>query len=79
MAEPALLQRSPRRSPDDRLIRPAAGISTADPTLSLRGITTQLEAMKEQTPRGGRKWLASSVKFQLDRAKEIGLGVPFPE
>lgn len=75
MVEPALLKRSPRRLPDDRLVTLIAAIAMADPALSLRDIGAQLEAMRERTPRGGRIWTASSVKAQLDRAKKLGLGV----
>ncbi|MGO4574112.1 recombinase family protein [Microvirga sp. 2TAF3] len=76
MSDPVLLKRSPRRSPDDRLMTLIAAIAIADPTLSLRDIGVQLEAMRERTPRGGRKWSASSVKAQLDRARSLGLGSP---
>ncbi len=76
MADPALLRRSPRRPPDDRLMTLIAGIAIADPTLSLREIGAQLEAMRERTPRGGLEWKASSVKAQLDRARKAGLVFP---
>jgi DNA invertase Pin-like site-specific DNA recombinase len=76
MADPGLLKRSPRRPPDDRLLTLIAGIAMADASLSLRDIAAQLERMRERTPRGGRKWSASSVKAQLDRARRIGLAMP---
>jgi DNA invertase Pin-like site-specific DNA recombinase len=78
MAEPELLQRSPRRPPEDRLMTLVAGIAIADPELSLRDIAVQLERMQERTPRGGRQWAASSVKSLLDRAHRLGLVVPEP-
>jgi DNA invertase Pin-like site-specific DNA recombinase len=78
MAEPELLQRSPRRPPEDRLMTLVAGIAIADPELSLRDIAVQLERMQERTPRGGRQWAASSVKSLLDRANRLGLVVPEP-
>jgi hypothetical protein len=53
-----------------------AGIAMADPDLSLRDIAAQLERMRERTPRGGKKWNASSVKQQLDRARRAGLTPP---
>ena len=74
LADPALLQRAPRRPPADRLMMVAAGIRMADPSLSLRDIGAQLEAMRERTPRGGRQWAASSVKNLLDQAAKLGLG-----
>ncbi|MET3900893.1 DNA invertase Pin-like site-specific DNA recombinase [Devosia sp. UYZn731] len=75
MAEPGLLQRSPRRPPEDRLMTLVAGIAIADSELSLRDIAAQLEQMRERTPRGGRQWAASSVKSLLDRARRLGLVV----
>jgi DNA invertase Pin-like site-specific DNA recombinase len=78
MAEPALIQRSPRRPPEDRLMTLVAGIAGADPNLSLRDIAGQLERMRERTPRGGRQWAASSVKSLLDRARRLGLVTPSP-
>ena len=79
MAEPELLQRSPRRPPEDRLMTLVAGIAIADPELSLRDIAVQLERMRERTPRGGRQWAASSVKSLLDQARRRGLVVPTPQ
>lgn len=76
MAEPELLQRAPRRPPEDRLMTLVAGIAIADPELSLRDIAAQLERMRERTPRGGRQWAASSVKSLLDQARRLGLVVP---
>lgn len=78
MAETELLQRSPRRPPEDRLMTLVAGIAIADPDLSLREIAAQLERMRERTPRGGRQWAASSVKSLLDQARRLGLVVPTP-
>lgn len=78
MAEPGLLQRSPRRPPEDRLMTLVAAIAIADPELSLRDIAAQLEQMRERTSRGGRQWAASSVKSLLDRARQLGLVVPQP-
>jgi hypothetical protein len=46
-----------------------ASLAVADPTLSLRDIAAELERMREPTPRGGRKWAASSVKSLLDQAR----------
>ncbi|MBN8944809.1 MAG: recombinase family protein [Rhizobiales bacterium] len=76
MAEPHLVQRSPRRPPEDRLMTLVTGIAIADPQLTLREIAAQLEQMRERTPRGGRQWAASSVKNLLDRARRLGLVTP---
>ena len=73
MAERALLDRTPPVRGDDRLMVLVAGIARANPTLSLRAIGAQLEAMRETTPRGGRSWAAASVKNLLDRARAQGL------
>jgi hypothetical protein len=78
MADPALLQPAPRKNPEDRLMTLIAGIAMTDPSLSLREIGAQLERMRERTPRGGTKWNASSVKQQLDRARNAGLILPTP-
>ena len=73
LADPVLLQRSARRPPADRLMMLAASIAMANPAMPLRAIGAQLEAMRERTPRGGRKWAASSVKHLLDQARVLGL------
>lgn len=73
LAEPELIKRSPRRPPEDRLMRVVAGIAIAEPHLSLRGIAAQLDQMQERPPRGGRKWQPSSVKALLDDARRLGL------
>ncbi|KLK92973.1 DNA invertase [Microvirga vignae] len=74
--EPGLLGKAGRRPPDDRLMTLIAGIAIGNPALSLRDIGAQLEGMRERTPRGGLRWTASSVKFQLDKARKLGLAVP---
>ncbi len=73
LADPNLLERTPRRPPEDRLMMMVAGIAMANPEMSLRAIGAQLEAMRERTPRGGRQWAASSVKHLLDQAQRLGL------
>jgi hypothetical protein len=78
MAASALLQPAPRKNPEDRLMTLIAGIAITDPSLSLREIGAQLERMRERTSRGGTKWHASSVKQQLDRARNAGLNLPTP-
>ncbi len=76
LADPKLLERSPRRPPEDRLMMLVAGIAMANPNMPLRAIGAQLEAMRERTPRGGRQWAASSVKNLLDQAAKLGLAAP---
>lgn len=78
LAGKELIERSPRRPPEDRLMTLVAGIAMADPDLSLREIATQLERMRERAPRGGRQWAASSVKALLDQARLLGLAVHDP-
>jgi DNA invertase Pin-like site-specific DNA recombinase len=73
LAEPELIQRSPRRPPEDRLMKVVAGIAISEPHLSLRGIAAQLEQMQERPPRGGHKWQPSSVRALLDDARRLGL------
>ena len=48
------------------------------PRRDSRDIAAQLERMREQSPRGGRQWAASSVKSLLDQARRLGLVVPPP-
>ncbi len=67
LAEPHLIARAPRKPPQDRLMALVHGIALANPDMTLREIAAQLEAMHERTPRGGRRWSASSVKNLLDR------------
>ena len=76
LADPKLLERSPRRPPEDRLMMLVAGIAMANPDMPLRAIGAQLESMRERTPRGGRQWAASSVKHLLDQARKLGLAAP---
>ena len=73
LADPKLLERTPRRPPEDRLMMLAASIAMGNPDMSLRAIGAQLEAMRERTPRGRRQWAASSVKNLLDQAEKLGL------
>jgi hypothetical protein len=73
LTDAKLLERTPRRPPEDRLMIMAAGIAMANPQMSLRAIGAQLEAMRERTPRGGHQWAASSVKNLLDQAEKLGL------
>jgi DNA invertase Pin-like site-specific DNA recombinase len=73
LAEPELLVRSPRRAPDDHLMKLVAAIAIADPSLSLRDIGAQLDQMGELPARGGRKWQPSSVRHLLDEAHRFGL------
>jgi hypothetical protein len=77
IVEAKLLDRAPRQQGDDRLLRLVAGIAAAAPDRTLQQIASQLEAMRERTPRGGTRWHPSSVKHLLDRAERLGLvGTP---
>ena len=73
LAEPELLARSPRRSPEDHLMKLVAAITIADPGLSLREIAAQLDQMGVRPARGGRKWQPSSIRALLDEAHRFGL------
>jgi DNA invertase Pin-like site-specific DNA recombinase len=73
LADPELLARSPRRAPEDHLMKLVAAIAIADPGLSLRDIAAQLDQMGERPARGGRKWQPSSVRHILDEAHRFGL------
>lgn len=73
VADPVLLERAPRNLPEDRLMMLVAGIALANPDMTLRAIATQLEQMRERTPRGNPKWSASSVKHLLEQASRLGL------
>lgn len=73
LADPELLTRSPRRAPEDHLMKLVAAIAIADPGLSLRDIAAQLDEMGERPAHGGRKWQPSSVRHLLDEAHRFGL------
>lgn len=73
LADPELLARSPRRAPEDHLMKLVAAIAIADPGLSLRDIAAQLDQAGERPARGGRKWQPSSVRHLLDEAHRFGL------
>lgn len=77
IVEATLLGRARRQGGDDRLVRLVAGIKAAAPDRTRQQIATQLETMRERTPRGGTRWHPSSVKHLLDRAEQLGLaGTP---
>lgn len=73
LAEKELLARSPRRAPENHLMKLVAAIAIADPHLSLRDIAAQLDQMGELPARGGKRWLPSSVRDLLDEAHRFGL------
>ena len=72
LADKALLDRAPRRTRADHAAILISGIAQANPTLSLRAIGAQLDAMRVKPPRGGERWSASSVRSQLRRAQRLG-------
>jgi hypothetical protein len=68
-----LLDRARPQGGADRLVRLVAGIRTAAPDWTLQQIASQLEAMRERTPRGGTRWHRSSVKQLLAKAERLTL------
>jgi hypothetical protein len=73
IVEAHLLDRARPQNGDDRLLRLVAGIAAAAPDRTLQQIASQLEAMRERTPRGGTRWHPSSIRHLLGRAEELGL------
>jgi hypothetical protein len=73
IVEPELLVPSPRKPAGDRLVVLVASIASAAPDRTLQQIASQLEAMRERTPRGGIRWHASSIRHLLQRAERLGL------
>jgi DNA invertase Pin-like site-specific DNA recombinase len=73
IVEAHLLDRARPQRGSDRLVRLIAGIAAAAPERTLQQIATQLEAMRERTPRGGTRWHPSSIRHLLARAEELGL------
>lgn len=69
----AVLERAPRRTPDDRLMAIVAGMRQADPDLTLAGIAKRLAQMRERTPRGNGTWYPSTVRMLLLRAEKMGM------
>ena len=69
----SVLDRSPSRQKDDRLMVIVAGIAGSSAQMTLQGIADRLTQMREPTPRGRGKWQVSSVKMLVDRAKKNGL------
>jgi hypothetical protein len=78
IVEAKLLDRARRHGGDDRLVRLVANIAAAAPDRTLQQIASQLEAMRERTPRGGTRWHPSSVKHLLARAEQLGLAGTAP-
>ena len=73
LAEPELLAPAPRRPAPDRLVAVIAAMMRARPAMSLREIASELNAMRERTPRGGTDWAPSSVAHLLARARAAGM------
>jgi len=73
LLEPCILDRSPAKPPDDRLMVLVAAIAGNQKGVTLAQIADRLEQMRERTPRGRSKWSPSSVKMLLDRARANGL------
>ncbi|WP_372399908.1 hypothetical protein ABMY26_34195 [Azospirillum sp. HJ39] len=68
-----VLDPAPKRIDSDDLVFMVAGLTRAEPGITLDGIARRLQGMGQRTPRGGLRWSRSSVKNLLDRAKEQGL------
>lgn len=64
LADPKVLERTPRRTPP-RLAVLSEIVGTLAQTMSLREVAKVLEGMGELTPRGHTHWQASSVKQLL--------------
>jgi DNA invertase Pin-like site-specific DNA recombinase len=73
LLEASVLDRSPARPPDDRLMTLVAAIAGGQDGITLAQIADRLEQMRERTPRGRNRWGPSSVKMLLDRARAHGL------
>src|SRR3546814_4543998 len=70
LADPTILERSPRRSENDELITLIAALSRSPETRTLEAIAAALTDMHVPTPRGRLKWPVSSVKHLLDQARD---------
>jgi len=57
----------PRRRRSEELALLVQGLALTNPGLSLRGIGSQLEAMKIRTPAGKRTWTAASVAHLMNK------------
>lgn len=73
MLPAAVLGRAARRDAGDRLPALVAALRGGDPGITLQAICDRLEAMREPTPRGRRRWQPSSVRMLLERARRLGL------
>lgn len=68
------LSRSPRRAPENHLMKLVAAIAIADPGLALRDIAAQLDQMGERPARGGKKNGSPPPSGNLlDEAHRFGL------
>ncbi|MDJ0686796.1 MAG: recombinase family protein [Alphaproteobacteria bacterium] len=72
LAHAELVMRAPPAPPDDRTLMIVAGIKSADPDITLKGIADKLQKMREPTPRGRDTWTTSSVDHLLRRARARG-------
>ena len=73
LADAALLQAAPKRTDSDHHVSMVAALWNAMANPTLQAVGTQLEKMRERTPRGGVRWSPSSVKHLLDKARVQGL------
>ena len=76
LAEASLLTPVAPKAAPDRLLAVVAGIVLSEPKATLRAIGARLEALREQTPRGGPAWRPGSVAHVVARARKAGLLPP---
>jgi len=72
------LSRSPRRAPENHLMKLVAAIAIADPGLALRDIAAQLDQMGERPTRGGKK-MAALLRPGTCWTKHTGLALSASE
>jgi len=74
VANPAILQKSPRLPPDTRVARLVADRLNTHPDATLRDIATWLSRdLREPTPRDGLCWTPESVRRVISQARALHL------
>jgi hypothetical protein len=69
LADQSLLRKAPRRPPADTALPIILSIRERRPEISFREIGAELESLNVPTPRGGKKWNASSVAHLMRKAQ----------
>lgn len=78
-ANPAILEKAPRLSPDSRVALLVADKLKSEPDATLRGIASWLgKDLREPTPRGALNWSPEAVRRVIAQARELGLIVSPP-